>query len=424
MTSAKRVASQWVASWGGYNNKSEAPKGAIWLCRLGGLSPIWQTNDAAPVSKGFWAFLWPQIEPFLVGATDDRGNVRLREEEILEKRRPSRYELNKQKKLKLRKFKYTGWLWTRLNDARRYAVEEKNDWFLVDSANLAKIAHHILHELQAGAQKDGYLVGGRLPYPKDMFEVFVPANEGSILGKPFRTGPYEDPNEEFEKQAARPIKLDMSSVEDCLDRIFRKLKQLPEGYVGDLEKSLPIDMINLFDVQGTFKSVWVQLISGEGQGPVTGGSFGFVTAGPEKGSPIINIGLNSRYPLGSLIPIARPMIRSTLLHELTHASDVFPIVELSGKGNLRSESDVDLKVYYNDPSEIKAYMRQIYESVAPFVKNQIAKPRPKERGVSWLVSWALALSTQWKQAKPYLTQANKNRIMKGIITALEDDGIL
>src|SRR3989344_4563754 len=107
-------------AWGGAQNKHVAPRGRIWLARLGGLSPVRQNNQKAPTKSGFWAFLWPYIEPFLVGSTDDRGPVhskwtKFRKEHPGEsgldaegnvlphlRDRPSRYELNKRKVMPLR----------------------------------------------------------------------------------------------------------------------------------------------------------------------------------------------------------------------------------------------------------------------------------------------------------------------------------
>lgn len=138
-----------LSAYGGGMDKHIAPKGRVWLCRLGGLSPVTQTHKSAPSPRGYWAFLWPYIEPFLVGSTDDQGVVRKENPDGTIKTRPSRYELNKAKKLRLRKFQYDGLLWTRWTAAARFALQEKNDWFQVESGTMAMLAKRQLHALHS-----------------------------------------------------------------------------------------------------------------------------------------------------------------------------------------------------------------------------------------------------------------------------------
>lgn len=47
----------------------------ILLARVGGLSPYKHRNGRAPEKKGFYAYIWPQIELFLLGSTDAEGIV-------------------------------------------------------------------------------------------------------------------------------------------------------------------------------------------------------------------------------------------------------------------------------------------------------------------------------------------------------------
>jgi GNAT superfamily N-acetyltransferase len=204
---------------------------SITLARVGGLSPVKQRNDAAPERKGFWAFIWPNIEPFLLGSTTPEGlaghesNVEVYDEmyalqkemesimrdqgwdkstetwedaaytrnygvehrRLMRKHReldskiknPSRGEQYARGIEKLRKFKYQGLLWTRL-PTRNKTIRSVGDWNLVDAGDLAKIAR------KAMAREMGDAYGRGLPanYSKgtsgDHWEVFVPARSGQI----------------------------------------------------------------------------------------------------------------------------------------------------------------------------------------------------------------------------------------------------
>lgn len=197
--SIERVARRYMeAAWGGGTTKHKAPRGGIMLARLGGLSPVVQTNKSAPVSRGYWAFIWPYIEMFLVGSTDDFGPV-----QGGRKSRPSRAELNKDKKLRLRKFRYEGLLWTGLQSAERFAIQREGYWFLVDAADLSEIVRRTVHNeyvAWAATSNLGRIDGlksppgaagsrvmpnkGPIPLSKDILEVFVPANMGRVTGRP------------------------------------------------------------------------------------------------------------------------------------------------------------------------------------------------------------------------------------------------
>jgi hypothetical protein len=110
-------------------------------------------------------------------------------------RRPSRYDQLAKGTERLRKFQYTGPLWTLLDEARPFAREIRTgtlQWALVDSGDLVKIARRHLHTLRREMHKmvleaqvwslaDRPL--GASPstvYSKDQWEVFVPRRGGKI----------------------------------------------------------------------------------------------------------------------------------------------------------------------------------------------------------------------------------------------------
>lgn len=159
----------------------------IVLSRLGGLSSLRQ--DGAPARRGVWAFIWPYFEPFLVGSTDHRG--------IVGDGGKSRYELMKLNRgedpsLSLRKSRYIGNLWTRLQVPQ---FEDKVEgWRLVGADSLREYVFGKLRADEFSAQMRREKSQGnfaKVPprredmprMSKDAFEVFVPAGGGKFVGK-------------------------------------------------------------------------------------------------------------------------------------------------------------------------------------------------------------------------------------------------
>jgi hypothetical protein len=104
-------------------------KGCLILSRVGGLSPVKQKNTSAPAKKGLWAFMWPWIDTFLLGSTNDRG---ISKEDSITRGQQLKTE-------GLRKFKYCGYLWTHF-DVPGKMVARKGMWNLVHSGDLATVA--------------------------------------------------------------------------------------------------------------------------------------------------------------------------------------------------------------------------------------------------------------------------------------------
>lgn len=227
--------------------------------------------------------------------------------------------------------------------------------------------------------------------------------------------------------AARPIRLNRTSVEDLARRIGDQLRQLgldrrPEP-VGD-NAVLYEDAFTGVTVDGQTKTVLV-VVSSDVRGGntpfVSGGGFGKVTSGPYKGAPIIVIQLDGRNTWASVGTYARigKYLVSVLMHEITHAMDRVQTNKPSAGGVIPTSEEVDLVAYYNNPREVRAYMRQMYEELRPYVRP--AMERGDNRGIGFIVTKFLGLSSAWKQMSPHLNRENRNRILKGVVTAFEDE---
>lgn len=117
-------------------------------------------------------------------------------------------------------------------------------------------------------------------------------------------------------------------------------------------------------------------------------------------------------------------IRATLEHEIVHATDVAEPVtraDLSG-------SEASLRRYYNDWFELRAHMsdtlNDIRSAFAEKLRSTLGKGTPLPRAVGEALDFSLGKSETWRRMDRYLTPRSRNLILKGLVTALEDEGII
>lgn len=109
----------------------------------------------------------------------------------------------------------------------------------------------------------------------------------------------------------------------------------------------------------------------------------------------------------------------TLIHELTHVADVLPRLK-HDPDRVAAEDETVFAVYYNDPSEVRAYMRQVVEESA----RNAGLLRDYAKGRQDTVAKALKMSETWKQIDPYLTPANRQKILLAVYDRMSRDGLL
>jgi hypothetical protein len=123
-------------------------------------------------------------------------------------------------------------------------------------------------------------------------------------------------------------------------------------------------------------------------------------------------------------PIVIDKIRSMLFHELTHAVDHVSAIKdqkaRSDKGTKLEELGISPNEYFNTPTEIRAYMQTLYEEIKDEVHD---KTNGSLEGLGKIILIALQNNLMWKKMQPYLISANHNRILKGLVTAFEDEMI-
>lgn len=157
----------------------------IQLARYGGLSPVKQTHyttdydsmtyHGAPERYGFYAFLWPYIDWFLLGGTD-----KLKEDQSGCKAK--RDALNAE----YRKFSVDGYIWTHIDVPKAFrsrVVEERGSWRKLHSSDFEDmfskvyartIGESIASYTERGGPIDFTVKSAFKFFSTDHLEIFVP----------------------------------------------------------------------------------------------------------------------------------------------------------------------------------------------------------------------------------------------------------
>jgi hypothetical protein len=228
--------------------------------------------------------------------------------------------------------------------------------------------------------------------------------------------------------AARPIPIDKGRAStdayNLQTLLTQALRRFPAGEpLGSRRPFIKTTLDNMEGQLNVFHSpiqapiVQVGSAQTRSPSPLLGGSFEM-----RGDQAIIHIDLNGMMTPAALTEAlsGRPgmlMLRSTLLHEITHALDK------ATKSNYHDDSKgpygVDPARYYNDPSEVRAYMQQIVDDVLVFAER--ARNKPLLTGTK-LVSDALRSSPRWMQIRQHLTKENTALMLKAVYRALADGG--
>lgn len=83
--------------------------------------------------------------------------------------------------------------------------------------------------------------------------------------------------------------------------------------------------------------------------------------------------------------------------------------------------------YWNRYEEIRAYMNNVLNEIREDMRGRRLNPRNPDgtaRSVHDDLSDALNKSYAWNQMSLYLGRKSKNILLKGLVTALEDEGII
>ena len=167
----------------------DAGGSSIWLARVGGLSAKRQAK--APAKRGIWAFIWPNIHELLLMGAGAEG--------LDQEQRTDRGALYRDGVERMRKFRYTGLLWTHLDGVPivdQKAIPGQPVWNLMSSGDAAMAAKRqwgrdvqktrrepAERSVTGGDRANKFFPGSKAmgehvnPY---QYEVFVPKGDGRI----------------------------------------------------------------------------------------------------------------------------------------------------------------------------------------------------------------------------------------------------
>ena len=150
-------------------------------------------------------------------------------------------------------------------------------------------------------------------------------------------------------------------------------------------------------------------------------------------------------------------LQSVLEHELTHAMEITqdlaiasvpsvytwfkgcqdvlgsiddPAISQSERLELIKSFKLGIKrrtEYWNRYQEIRAYMKNIVSEIIPILRLRALDYTPESsrpESIERDLSYALSQSETWNAIDPVLGQKSRNILLKGIVTALEDEGII
>jgi len=211
-------------------------------------------------------------------------------------------------------------------------------------------------------------------------------------------------------QGARPIRINRSEVNALVDRLMDKMARWatvdPDKPLGTVRKPLAEDSILIRDMRGDDKAVVVILTSKESKAGnfVLDGGFGHFKKTERKGRPVLVVELNGKYPAGMFgeSALVRQELLQIIMHELTHGSDwILPKgLPGSGSGEIPSLDDIDPKAYFNDPREVRAYMREFFERLRPRVQKVMETGLGEEWGLGGAITRLLRMDHNGNRWSP------------------------
>jgi hypothetical protein len=218
-------------------------------------------------------------------------------------------------------------------------------------------------------------------------------------------------------QAARLLHVDRSAA----GRLLVEFQHWAAGQGKRLGHDAPVGdgqfmaMTSMQTPWGEGRDIMVAFLSGRDYG----GGFGFL-----GGSPLVKVFFpRTLHWRGLAADATVNAMRPFLMHELTHALDRLEGAAqqaLGGDSSRLEDLGVSPKAYFNDPSEVRAYMRSIYEEIAPMALRLAQGPALEKLGWRRILESQLRGSPSWKAAERHFTPKNRKRVLKGLLTSLQD----
>jgi hypothetical protein len=226
-----------------------------------------------------------------------------------------------------------------------------------------------------------------------------------------------------DRRGGRSILVRRSDIEDLMDGFGHWCEQNAKSEGLDSEVGVGADGFITSIFLGTpddksRRMVVVAILPADG----FGGGFGRM-----QGMPLAKVFFDGKLHWRSLCTLAmRRQIESLAIHELTHAVDRIADkatvqTEISDRPPKLGELAISAKSYFNDPTEVRAYLAQLFDEISDQVKERMKGPLRQKWGLAKIIMVALGGKSQWKVMQLHLTEEHRKWILRGLVRAFESE---
>jgi len=223
---------------------------------------------------------------------------------------------------------------------------------------------------------------------------------------------------------SRAIPIDKHRLYELAKTLQEVIERKTKGVEGSLGKRVlnPWAPYDIRAADGSDLDVYIRLESVPTQSPyyIVGGGMGHAS-----GKPVVVVHVNgsidaqniNRASQGHQTSVA-DQIYPVLIHEVTHAADIFAKGEGVAK-HMTPDQARGNAAYYNNPSEVRAYMQEIvHEAERNFP--HFDKFVKAFKGTSKAFEVLLKQCSTWMEVSPYLTEKNKQLVIKSVAQHLDE----
>lgn len=219
-------------------------------------------------------------------------------------------------------------------------------------------------------------------------------------------------------KTARAIRLDKWRIKELAKELEVVLGHKARGDQPLGNRVLvPAAPYTITAVDGTSLDMYIRLNAVETKSPyyVVDGGYGIHQ---RYQAPIVVVNVNGSMAADKLGAAAKArqvqnQLFPVLLHEMTHAADKYS----RGVGQEMSREEAQgNEDYYNNPSEVRAYMQEVVDEIDLKHWPTFQKMFGPSKGLEYL----LKSSPTWQEVSPYWTERNKRLVIKAVAQAIND----
>jgi hypothetical protein len=222
---------------------------------------------------------------------------------------------------------------------------------------------------------------------------------------------------------ARTIQVDKTRLRGVAKELQQAIVVEARRQEGPLKRNVALEgPYEIRAVDGKTLKIYVRLVAVETKGGLYV-SHGGLTSSPD-GIPLVIIFINGSIPAEQFYRARNTLsiadqIYHVLLHEVTHAADTYSKGVGEGPSGLTyEEAQQNPKLYYNHPTEFRAYLAGLVDDIEVHIKHYamlVSKFGPS-KGLDYL----LKTSETWRDVSPYWNESNKRLAIKTVAKLVSD----